>query len=285
MRPGESPTWSSYCNAVNTVVFDPSFADVRPTTLSSWFDSMSNLTSITGMEYLNTSQVTDMHSLFNGCSRLPGVDLSNFDTRNVTDMNSMFRDCAAFQSLALSSFDTRNVTDMNAMFRGCTGLTELDLSSFNTTNVTRMIWMFYKCTNLATITVGDGWNTSNVTSSAAMFGDCTSLVGGKGTAYNASNPKDKTYAHIDGGPSNPGYFTAKNAGLRGDVNGDGYVNITDVTMLISAVMSENFVNIIIANANLNEDSLNNSIRIPGMRDFSCFWVYSVIGKVVKWINR
>ena len=252
--PGESPTWSSYCNAVNTVVFDPSFAVVRPTTLSSWFDSMSNLTSITGMEYLNTSQVTDMHSLFNGCSRLPGVDLSNFDTRNVTDMNSMFRDCAAFQSLALSSFDTRNVTDMNAMFRGCTGLTELDLSSFNTTNVTRMIWMFYKCTNLATITVGDGWNTSNVTSSAAMFGDCTSLVGGQGTTYNDANLKDKTYAHIDGGPSNPGYFTAKNAGLRGDVNGDGYVNITDVTMLISAVMSENFVNIIIANANLNEDS-------------------------------
>ena len=32
---------------------------------------------------------------------------------------------------------------------------------------------------------------------------------GAGTTYNASNPRDKTYAHIDGGQSNPGYFTGK----------------------------------------------------------------------------
>ena len=58
-----------------------------------------------------------------------------------------------------------------------------------------------------------------------------------GTTYNASNPKDKTYAHIDGGTSNPGYFTAKNAGLRGDVKGDGSVNISDVTPLIDYLLS------------------------------------------------
>ena len=72
-----------------------------------------------------------------------------------------------------------------------------------------------------------------------MFKNCTNLVGGKGTTWNESNPMDKTYAHIDGGPSNPGYFTAKNAGLRGDVNHDGQVNITDVTTLISMIMSDN----------------------------------------------
>ena len=212
-EPGESPAWSSYYRAVNTVVFDPSFVAVRPTSMRSWFDGMSNLTRITGMEYLNTSQVTDMHSLFNGCSSLPSVDVSKFDTRNVTDMQNMFRDCATLKILIVSCFDTRNVTNMNAMFRGCTNLTELDLSSFNTANVTKMIWMFYKCTNLTTISVSAGWNTSNVASSATMFSDCTSLVGGQGTAYNASNPNDKTYAHIDGGPSNPGYFTALTIGI------------------------------------------------------------------------
>ena len=41
-----------------------------------------------------------------------------------------------------------------------------------------------------------------------MFHNTTSLVGGMGTVYNESNPTDKTYAHIDDGPSNPGYFTA-----------------------------------------------------------------------------
>ena len=28
-----------------------------------------------------------------------------------------------------------------------------------------------------------------------------------------SNPMDKTYAHIDGGPSYPGFFTARNTGI------------------------------------------------------------------------
>jgi len=42
-----------------------------------------------------------------------------------------------------------------------------------------------------------------------MFRGCTKLVGGAGTKYNSSYV-DKTYARIDGGTSNPGYFTAKN---------------------------------------------------------------------------
>ena len=67
--------------------------------------------------------------------------------------------------------------------------------------------MFYNCSNLTTIYAGSNWDTAGVTSSSSMFANCTSLVGGQGTAYNDANPKDKTYAHIDGGTSNPGYFT------------------------------------------------------------------------------
>ena len=85
-------------------------------------------------------------------------------------------------------------------------LTSLDLSSFNTSQVTNMTIMFNSCSNLRTIYVGSGWSTAAVTSSGYMFTDCASLVGGKGTTYDASHV-DKTYAHIDGGTSNPGYFT------------------------------------------------------------------------------
>ena len=123
------------------------------------------------------------------------------------------------------------------MFSNSTSLTSLDLSSFNTSKVTNMGWMFNKCSNLRTVYVGNGWSTAAVTASTAMFYDCTSLVGGQGTTFNA-NYIDKTYAHIDGGPSNPGYFTAKVGGLRGDVNHDGQVNITDVTLLISMALNE-----------------------------------------------
>ena len=66
---------------------------------------------------------------------------------------------------------------------------------------------------------------------------------------------DKTYAHIDGGPSNPGYFTAKGgASLRGDVNGDGSVNISDVTALIDYLLSGNSSGINLSNADCNTDS-------------------------------
>ena len=119
----------------------------------------------------------------------------------------MFR-CKALKSLDLSSFNTANVTDMGYMFYTGNALTRLDLSSFNTSKVTEMWMMFSDCNQLKTIYVGDGWSTAAVTGSGYMFSDCTNIVGGKGTTYD-DNHIDAAYAHIDGGPSNPGYFTEK----------------------------------------------------------------------------
>ena len=154
-------------------------------------------------------------------------------------MRQLFDGCSGLTSLDVSNFDTSNVTDMSSMFSWCNGLQQLDLSGFNTSKVTNMSSMFNECRTLRTIYVGDGWTTAAVTSSSYMFDVCYSLVGGKGTAYSSSNPKDKTYAHIDGGTSNPGYFTAKNASQRGDVDNDGKVNISDVTALINLLLTGN----------------------------------------------
>ena len=194
---------------VTQVVFDPSFAGARPTSTIYWFFALFNLQSITGLEYLNTSEVTDMAWMFFYCSNLTSLDFSHFNTSKV---NSMYN-----------------------MLGYCQSLTSLDLSSFNTSQVISMSSMFDHCANLQTIYVDDGWNTAAVTISQDMFKDCTSLVGGKGTTYDA-NHIDKAYAHIDGGTSNPGYFTEKPAFIRGDVNGDGSVNISDVTTLIDLLL-------------------------------------------------
>lgn len=77
--------------------------------------------------------------------------------------------------------------------------------------------MFMLCNNLRTIYVGDGWSTEAVTQSTNMFSNCTSLKGGKGTTYNDSNPKDKSYAHIDG-EGGPGYFTRYTIGIATDID-------------------------------------------------------------------
>ena len=204
-----NPGWYTDNTEINVtqVVFHPFFAGARPTTTFRWFHNMQNLESFTGLSYLKTNEVTNMGYMFNQCSRLAGLDVSQFNTSKVIKMWGLFRGCTGLTSLDLSSFNTSNVTDMNFMFGGCSGLTSLDLSSFNTFKVVYMDDMFSGCGNLRTIYVSSGWSTDVASSSTNMFLDCNSLVGGQGSVYDASHT-DATYAHIDGGASNPGYFTA-----------------------------------------------------------------------------
>ena len=439
----ESPGWYNDLYDQSTgyipttrVVFDPSFANARPTSTYCWFSAMEDVESIEGLEYLNTSEVTNMEGMFYYCMSLMRLDLSSFNTAKVTDMGYMFYGCMWLTSLDVSSFNTAKVTNMESMFENCnylnyiyadngwstaavtssdlmfddcfslvggkgttydenhvdatrahidggpsnpgyftdvnaprayacytpgnttltfyyddqcssrpgttydlvneapgwyydlydqstnslpitrvvfdpsfagarptstygwfaymvnlesiegigylntsevtnmifmfyncSGLTSLDLSSFNTSKVTDMEEMFYGCPSLRTIYVGDGWSTAAVTNSSDMFKNCTSLVGGKGTAYSSSNPKDKTYAHIDGGTSNPGYFTEKTGGLRGDVNGDGNVNISDVTALINYLLSHNATGLNLQNANCNQDSTINISDVTALINY------------------
>ena len=205
------PGWYSdgTMTSVTRVVFDPAFASARPTSTRSWFHDMTKLSSITGMQYLNTEEVTAMSSMFQSCT-LASLDMSHFNTSKVTSMMGMFRGCNRLKSLDLSSFNTSSVTNMQAMFMSCSALTSVDLRSFNTSSVTLMVQMFSDCKKLYTVYVGNGWSTAAVTSSSNMFSNCTSLVGGQGTTYDASHV-DKAYAHIDGGTSNPGYFCDPNA--------------------------------------------------------------------------
>lgn len=302
--------WYSSQRDITSVVFDSSFSNCTTiTSTSGWFSYFNSLESITGIENLNTDNVTDMSDtfraceklsrldvsrfntqkvidisrLFLGCSSLTNLDVSNFNTSNVTDMTGMFGECPSLTSidvrnfdtskvtsmrhmfqkcssltsldlsnfntsnvidmaymfyettmtnLNITNFDTSNVNDMEGMFRGCTfssidvshfntsnvtnmaqlfeecySLTSINLSNFNTSNVTNMDAMFMRCSSLEKIYVGNKWTTSNVSSSIMMFEGCTSLVGGSGTTYDSSHT-DASYAHIDGGSSNPGYLTS-----------------------------------------------------------------------------
>ena len=208
----EAPGWETdgYSTSVTMVVFNPSFADARPTTTYDWFCDMQNLEFIVGLRYLNTSEVTNM--------------------------GWMFADCRIIKSLDLSGFNTSKVTNMRGMLTGCFDLTSFDLSSFDTSKVTDMSCMFSYCYLLQTVYVGSGWTTAAVTNSLEMFMECISLVGGQGSTYD-SNHTDVAYARIDGGANSPGYFVAKSAFLRGDVDGDNDVTIADVSALIDYLLS------------------------------------------------
>ena len=180
--------------------------------VNSMWSMFSDCSGLTNLDVSNfkTDNVTDISGMFADCSGLTSLDITNFKTDNVTDMSWMFEGCSGLTSLDVSNFKTDNVTDMRSMFYGCSGLTNLDVSNFNTSNVTDIRGMFSGCSSLTTIYIGNGWSTEAVTNGRDMFYNCTKLIGGRGTTYD-ENHTDYTYAHIDGGTSNPGYFTDKNA--------------------------------------------------------------------------
>ena len=47
----------------------------------------------------------------------------------------MFDGCSPLKELNLTNFNTNNVTNMSSMFDGCSSLKELNLNNFNTNNV------------------------------------------------------------------------------------------------------------------------------------------------------
>ena len=167
------------------------------------FRSFTALTSITGLEILDTSMTTNMAFMFGSCGKLTNLDLSTFDTSAVTATTYMFSGCSSLTDLNLSNWDTSNVTTMAGMFGQCSNLTSLDLSGWNTAKATYMSSMFFSCKNLQKIYVSDLWTTASVTSSDGMFDGCVSLSGK--IAYDASKT-DAAYANYTNG-----YLTYKAA--------------------------------------------------------------------------
>ena len=198
--------WNSQISSINSVEIG---SNIQPTSTTYWFKNFENCTSI-DLDGLNTSAVTNMNDMFGFCKVLTSLDVTHFDTSAVTDMGYMFNECRALTNLDVTHFDTSAVTDMSKMFFNCKALTSLDVTHFDTSAVTNMDDMFCFCQALATIYASSAFVVSQVTSSSNMFAAMsTNLVGGAGTVWSSSNVNDKTYAHIDGGTSNPGYFTAK----------------------------------------------------------------------------
>ena len=162
--------WFEDRESITKVVFSN---EIVPKSVTALFMGCTNLTTIEGIENLNTSNVSSLSAMFDDCVSLTSIDLSNFKTSNVTDMNSMFEgysyDMSLTEIIGLDKLDTSKVTDMNHMFAYCPNLTNIDVSGFKTNNVTDMSYMFWNCTKLKSINLSN-FNTSKVTSMYGMFG-------------------------------------------------------------------------------------------------------------------
>ena len=158
--------WNAYRTSINEIIFTGPIT--AGTSLHSLFFSLSNITAIEGLEYFDTSNVTDMSLMFRSASRLESLDLSTWDTSSVTNMGWMFANATQLTSLDVSNWDTRNVVYMHAMFTNVVSIVSLDLSTWDTSSVTNMSWMFRDTHQLKSLDVST-WDTSNVTNMGLMF--------------------------------------------------------------------------------------------------------------------
>lgn len=194
------------------------------------FGYCSNLKNI-NLKKWNTKNAETFWAMFDGCNSLLSLDLTNFNTSKVQNMGWMFSATYKLKEVkGLENLDVKMVNNVTYMFSQ-TGLEHIDLPDFTKSNITLMTGMFrsvivqtidltriqlnnvqdftntfYRCTKLKTIYVQDDYVPKSVIAQGTFEG-CTSLVGGSGTKYD-STFIDSTGARIDGGSSNPGYFTA-----------------------------------------------------------------------------
>lgn len=198
---------------IKSVVFDESFKDARPQTCEFWFWWFGALTTIEHLDYLNTSEVKYMNSMFSKCTSLETLDLFSFNTEKVTNMYamfdgatnlrsiklpqgfigssvtnlcSMFKDCTSLTELDLSGSNSENVKDMSEMFNGCSALSKLVLTDFKTGQVSTMESLFRNCSKLETLDVSS-FNTENVTTMVGMFNNCSSLRSLDLPGFNTAN--------------------------------------------------------------------------------------------------
>ena len=115
------PKWRPVAERVKMVVFDRTFQDVKPKTLSAWFNMCVSLTTIKGLEFLDTSEVTSTNAMFNCAENLTELDLTGFDMSKVEDAKYMFWGCMKLTTIYCN--DTWNIPDTKQMFMWCNVLT------------------------------------------------------------------------------------------------------------------------------------------------------------------
>lgn len=143
------------------------------TKMNSMFNGCPNLTSV-DLSSFNTSNVTDISYMFYNCKKLTSVDLSNKDTSNVTDMRNMFTDCYDLKSVNLSGCDFSSVTSLRETFMTNYDLGELNLENANFSNVTSLYYTFYMNNALKVLDLR-GFTTSKITQFYYPFQNLTSL--------------------------------------------------------------------------------------------------------------
>lgn len=126
----------------------------------------------------------DFTCLFEDCTSLKYVNLTNINWKYVETLESMFQGCTGLLTVSLS-FDSSYLKSMASMFKGCTSLTDVSFQDVNAPNLTDMSYMFQGCTSLTSIVVKK-LNTESLNTVESLCLDCTALYNFDGIKWEAN---------------------------------------------------------------------------------------------------
>lgn len=170
-----SNTVMEHADEIEKIIFDQSFDSVDLRYMRGWFNGLTALKSVEGLENVVASNLKGVDHLFANCTSLESIDLSGFDTQNVMYMEGMFEGCTSLREIKMGGkFSTQNVVCTNYMFSGCTSLEHIDMTSFDTSNLYYANCMFANCTSLKSIDLSSS-DLSNIIQMNFLFYGCSSL--------------------------------------------------------------------------------------------------------------
>ena len=112
--------WIRFSSSITKIEFNDV---IKPLSTAYWFYGCTNLTTIEGIELLNTRKVSDSSHMFENCSSLVQADLSFFNTLNLKNINSMLKNCVSLETLYIQQdLDLSQVTDSQNLFYNCSSI-------------------------------------------------------------------------------------------------------------------------------------------------------------------
>ena len=187
---------------------------------SAMFFACSETTSIDLSFFKDSSQLWSVSYLLGANTKLEKVTgIEYLNKTNLRNLSYMFHGCKALKELdGLETLMIADNTDAPSMFENCTSLEVLDLSGIDFSKIKSASKMFRNCTSLKTIYASENPLKPSV-NAVQMFDRCSSLVGGAGTVF-VPTFIDGTAARIDQGLQVPGYFSTKPAQTVSESNPD-----------------------------------------------------------------
>ena len=153
------------------------YGEIKLSEASYLFQKFTNMITLDFDNLVTTDVVTNMTSMFQSCSKLGEIDLSNFNMQNVTTIEKMFYVCSGLINLKLNNWNAEKLTNINELFRYTNNINSIEMNNFNAPELSDVSNMFgaERTLNIESISINN-WNIPNVTNLSSMFNGKSKLI-------------------------------------------------------------------------------------------------------------